>query len=39
LKGGFQNVGGLNNGTDVRVGGIHRGAFKEIAALARTAYL
>jgi hypothetical protein len=31
LKAGFQNVGGLNNGADVRVGGIHQGTVKEIA--------
>jgi outer membrane protein OmpA-like peptidoglycan-associated protein len=30
LKADFQNVGGLNNGADVRVGGIHEGTVKEI---------
>jgi len=30
LKADFQNVGGLNNGADVRVGGIHQGTVKEI---------
>jgi phospholipid/cholesterol/gamma-HCH transport system substrate-binding protein len=30
LKTNFQNVGGLNNGADVRVGGIHEGTVKEI---------
>jgi outer membrane protein OmpA-like peptidoglycan-associated protein len=30
LKAEFQNVGGLNNGADVRVGGIHQGTVKEI---------
>lgn len=30
LKAEFQNVGGLNNGADVRVGGIHEGTVKEI---------
>src|SRR5258708_12242009 len=29
-KAAFQNVGGLNNGADVRVGGIHEGTVKEI---------
>jgi outer membrane protein OmpA-like peptidoglycan-associated protein len=30
LKADFQNVGGLNNGADVRIGGIHEGTVKEI---------
>jgi len=30
LKADFQNVSGLNNGADVRVGGIHQGTVKEI---------
>jgi outer membrane protein OmpA-like peptidoglycan-associated protein len=30
LKADFENVGGLNNGADVRVGGIHQGTVKEI---------
>lgn len=30
LKAEFQNVGGLNNGADARVGGIHEGTVKEI---------
>jgi outer membrane protein OmpA-like peptidoglycan-associated protein len=30
LKADFQNVAGLNNGADVRVGGIHEGTVKEI---------
>src|SRR5215831_7307749 len=30
LKAEFQNVGGLNNAADVRVGGIHQGTVKEI---------
>jgi len=30
LKANFQNVGGLNNGADVRVGGIHEGTVDEI---------
>src|SRR5215467_2553599 len=30
LKADFQNVGGLNNGAEVRVGGIHQGTVKEI---------
>jgi outer membrane protein OmpA-like peptidoglycan-associated protein len=30
LKAEFQNVGDLNNGADVRVGGIHEGTVKEI---------
>ena len=30
LKADFANVGGLNNGADVRVGGIHQGTVKEI---------
>jgi outer membrane protein OmpA-like peptidoglycan-associated protein len=30
LRADFQNVGGLNNGADVRVGGIHEGTVKEI---------
>jgi phospholipid/cholesterol/gamma-HCH transport system substrate-binding protein len=30
LKADFQNVAGLNNGADVRVGGIHQGTVKEI---------
>jgi len=30
LKTNFQNVQGLNNGADVRVGGIHQGTVKEI---------
>jgi len=30
LKAVFQNVGGLNNGAEVRVGGIHQGTVKEI---------
>ena len=30
MKADFQNVGGLNNGADVRVGGIHQGTVKEI---------
>ncbi len=30
LKADFQNVGGLNNGADVRIGGIHQGTVKEI---------
>src|SRR5256885_435687 len=30
LKADFQNVGGLNNGAEVRIGGIHQGTVKEI---------
>lgn len=30
LKADFQNVSGLNNGSDVRIGGIHEGTIKEI---------
>ena len=30
LKAEFQNVAGLNNGADVRIGGIHQGTVKEI---------
>jgi outer membrane protein OmpA-like peptidoglycan-associated protein len=30
LKADFQNVGGLNDGAEVRVGGIHQGTVKEI---------
>ena len=30
LKADFQNVGGLNNGAAVRIGGIHQGTVKEI---------
>ncbi len=30
LKADFPNVGGLNNGAEVRVGGIHQGTVKEI---------
>ena len=30
LKADFQNVGGLNNGAEVRVGGIHQGTVREI---------
>jgi phospholipid/cholesterol/gamma-HCH transport system substrate-binding protein len=30
LKADFQNVGGLNNGAEVRIGGIHQGTIKEI---------
>lgn len=30
LKSEFQNVGGLNNGAEVRIGGIHQGTVKEI---------
>jgi len=30
LQTDFRNVGGLNNGADVRVGGIHEGTVKEI---------
>jgi outer membrane protein OmpA-like peptidoglycan-associated protein len=30
LKADFQNVAGLNNGADVRIGGIHQGTVKEI---------
>ena len=30
LKAEFQNVGGLNNGAEVRVGGIHEGTVEEI---------
>ncbi len=30
LKADFQNVGGLNNGSEVRLGGTHQGTIKEI---------
>jgi phospholipid/cholesterol/gamma-HCH transport system substrate-binding protein len=30
LKSGFKNVAGLNNGAEVRVGGIHKGTVKQI---------
>jgi outer membrane protein OmpA-like peptidoglycan-associated protein len=30
LKADFQDVGGLNNGAEVRIGGIHQGTVKEI---------
>jgi phospholipid/cholesterol/gamma-HCH transport system substrate-binding protein len=30
LKAGFKNVAGLNNGAEVRVGGIHKGTVKQI---------
>src|SRR5260370_29429384 len=30
LKADFQNVGGLNSGAEVRIGGIHQGTVKEI---------
>jgi outer membrane protein OmpA-like peptidoglycan-associated protein len=30
LKADFQNVGGLNDGAEVRIGGIHQGTVKEI---------
>ena len=30
LKADFQNVAGLNNGAEVRIGGIHQGTVKEI---------
>ena len=30
LTADFQNVGGLNNGAEVRIGGIHQGTVKEI---------
>src|SRR5712691_3427878 len=30
LKSGFKNVAGLNNGAEVRVGGIHKGTVKQV---------